>query len=835
MSNPIPTYENDSMMSPVRKYCGPFLVAFIVAFAAAISARVIYADNVVRWTSDLENILISAFALGVTTTFLSWWLRLKLVQGVLLVVAALYMAAGSGSSLIGVVSFWFISLAVGAGFSKIVLGGYTVLSASRSGLASVYLVLGYAFVTLTLAILSLTSFNFSAFYLILFGCMSALGIWLTRQDSLSGDIFVRSAVREPFDIPKLIAQSLFCFTLFILCLAALLPETKSDAVAAYRAIIVEMIETGGMVYAPETSAIRLQTLMGLWPQTFGSIMTSDETVAKAINFSTILAAATLLYSWLESRFGALASALAGACLLATPVLFLTSVSAFLDNSLIFMVVGLLFLTSYLARPADLADSPAEALLVPAWRAGIVLGLISIVLVMSKMTALLIAPAIALYVVAALWRTYPLPKLIIIVLVVAVTGLFVFGPFSLFVFGQTGNPVFPYYNEIFQSPYFDDKNFSSQHGGYADTRLFWDMMVNTSEYASSDGKSASSNRDGQLGLISVIMLFGLLSLFLSRGKVSGWASGGLALLCATVGILVVSLLQNNSRYILPILPFIGVSLAAGFFRFSVSGWGRWIALVPGVAMVFGSISLLPQFGYNPTVFGGVWKPNHAEIIHETSSIQEASDHVSAAFGHTGRVVFDHRDGGFEGQSLIAGWYDPATLNVYRQGINRGESKFVLALKELRADAVVLTSRTIERTLAAGNVWIIQALEQKATSVYVIGDTVVYTMPPEVSFNHSRAIKLVAPLNSRQIYRQSGARTAMIQIDYSCEGVGKLIFSGSKSSLLRQTSETASLICDGSQRRVTLRLNELDAGGYVVLRLFSDVFSFTSFRGRIYWRD
>ena len=847
LSHPPPSHEDRK----TRLNLFAIIVCLFIALCAIFAAANVYSDNQVTWTHDLKSILKLAVLLGAVTPLFTWWFRLQLLQGLVVAVLILYLAAGSGSALIGVVTFWVASFGIGAGLVSLLIKPSEIIK-RNSAFTALSFVLGYAVVACILGLLSLTTLNYSATYVVLFGSLSVLGFWVAKGDKNFKSLIHRDPVRAPLNFPTLIAKGLFCTTLFVLCIAALLPETKSDAVSAYRAIILEIIDTGGFIYDPETSSIRLQSLLGLWPQSFAAILTSDDTTAKALNFSTLLAAAILLYSWTERHFGDFAAALAGACLLATPILFLTSISAFLDNSLIFLITGLLISTHALSSSPQLMNKSVEPPVVPAWRAGIALGLISAVLVMSKMTALFLVPAIGLYILVTLRKTYNLPNLAVLVMFITGTVTLIFGPFLLFVYSKTGNPVFPYYNEFFQSPYFENKNFVSEHGGYFDIRLFWDIMVNTSKYASIDGRSASSNRDGQLGIISVLMLFSLLSIIagmftrktysvktklyetkkLSDVSIS---SGGLALFCATLGIFAISIMQNNSRYIMPVLPFIGIALAAAFQKVSIGKFGHWSVAIAATAMTFSSLSLLPQFGYNPTQFGGIWQPNHREIIYEVSSIQSASDRMNQLYGNTGRVVFDHRDGGFEGQSLIAGWYDYNTIYAYSRGLANGEEGLEGFLRDFDVDALAMTNRTVEKTTAAGNFWIIQTLERLARSSEVIGNTLIFDFPPDISFDRSVQIKFAQPIKSGLLAQETGARTAELVINYACTGSGTQVLLGNKPGLLKVTTRTAAYICDGQERQISLRINELDPNKAVSARGFFKDFEFTKLEGNLYLRD
>ena len=234
-----------------------------------------------------------------------------------------------------------------------------------------------------------------------------------------------------------------------------------------------------------------------------------------------------------------------ACLfLAVPLMFAMSATAFIDLILTFMCTAAVLAAIVALRTGAPRDALAAALLFGS-------------AIATKLPALLLAPAFVLLILAAAlerrargsdWRGAIAPIAPRLPLAALAATLLACPPY-LTAWVKTGNPVFPFFNSVFQSPYYETTaSFTNPLFVHPiDPTLWLDFTFRTTRFL-------ESAHEGALGIaVFVLLPAGLLAALLRRQ----W----MVLALGTAGLLFCLLVfreQVYLRYVLPVLPLLLVT-------------------------------------------------------------------------------------------------------------------------------------------------------------------------------------------------------------------------------------------------------------------------------------
>lgn len=333
--------------------------------------------------------------------------------------------------------------------------------------------------------------------------------------------------------------------------------------------------------------------------------------------------------------------------LTTPLIMYLSIILFVDLYPVLFVCGVLAVITPLRPDRIAANSPLLCLL---------LGIAFFAKPQSLAFIIPCATVIAFSLVFAfvkrrlsvsqtLWRSVLSPFLF----------LLPFAPAMLVVWHKTGNPVFPFMNGLFKSPYFTTVNFvdgfNSHPLGFNFSSLL-SLVFHTSRN--------TENPDGCLGLAPLLLLAAPIALVLCR-KRSFLALLGLVLASYLISIS----LTYNLRYQMGAIAI--TTLLAALIVYclaSVLPWKRAVAPL-ATACILGLIipNLLFIFhAHRGWVFTGPLRANHAVL-----SANNANTSVLSAVDNPDVSILSNNDcykGAFKGRFYTLDWYNDMLLRLVR---------------------------------------------------------------------------------------------------------------------------------------------------------------------------
>lgn len=367
--------------------------------------------------------------------------------------------------------------------------------------------------------------------------------------------------------PAVVSYVLGMVTLLVLVMHwawALIPERYPDALAVHLFLPSQIAIQGSWSFDFVDFMYALMPAGGDWTYAIAYLL-GGETAVKLINFALLGAGLTMLGGALGRIVPGWLAMLLVAATASMPLSFLLTASAFIEHQL-----AALLLAAVVAAGM-------------AWRrptAGCIV-LVALLLggaALTKLHALCaIAPTAVAVGIAACRRAGPARGLGLIALA-SVVGLTVGGTPYVYAWIVSGNPVFPFFNDVFKSPFLPPVPFPA---GYQDG-LGW-LTPYTLTFSSSRHIEGG---DGVLGLLPLLLMpAGLAAALLGRQSVPRIAAA--VFLCYFLGVMSGS---QYARYLYPILP-VGMLLAASLFAW-LDGAGSWIAGVLRRTLVLAAAVAVP---------------------------------------------------------------------------------------------------------------------------------------------------------------------------------------------------------------------------------------------------
>lgn len=350
-------------------------------------------------------------------------------------------------------------------------------------------------------------------------------------------------VRLQAGLPSLFfLQTLLAVFSLLHFIVGLMPEVAHDGLAMHLVIPTHLAVRGQWGFDAELYAWAVMPMIGNWLFSLG-YMFAGEQGARLVNVLFILLLASMIHTLVLWAGGTIRSAAWVIILfLTTPLTFTESSSAFVEPAWAsFVVAGVLLLL----RVGEVPGGTGR--LLPA--AGILFG----AALSAKAWSLVMLPT-AVGVVVAAYPSLIHPRRFVR-LAVALLGCVVIGSVPyMTAWWLTGNPVFPFYNQIFQSPFFPFTNFSDLRWS---APLSWKTIYNVT--FSSGGYLEARN-----GAAGFQWLPFLLPSAITLG--AGMNRRGLVLMGIGMGgVLAVFSLTSYLRYVFPaeviLLAAIGAGLSA----------------------------------------------------------------------------------------------------------------------------------------------------------------------------------------------------------------------------------------------------------------------------------
>ena len=390
----------------------------------------------------------------------------------------LYAVAVAGAQPVCALAFFLVS-SYGIGLLAFRALGITSCSGSTPFLLhGLAIVTGVAVWGFFAGLLAHTHWNVSPVYAVLlagpsvFGCLS----------------FVRS-FRKWFPVLSSFSQqtvdywtvALLLYTLGAQFLMALKPEVSADGIAVHLAVPLYMLHHHSWHFDVTQVSWAVMAMAIDWCFTTLTSL-GGEFAAKLLPFVFLVINALLIASHCRTYLSRNPALLVAAIYVATPLVQLTTGSLFTDNVWTAFLLGAVITVTEAVRHRNLQYFPL---------AGLYLG----AALATKLVSLAFVLPCLFWIVIACICTTPLPRTTRRAAALKTAALLILmaAPPHMTAYVKTHNPIFPFLNGIFHSPYFDTlKNFEDAR---FKTALSWhvpfDLTFHTSRFL--------EGQDGALGL------------------------------------------------------------------------------------------------------------------------------------------------------------------------------------------------------------------------------------------------------------------------------------------------------------------------------------------------
>jgi hypothetical protein len=472
----------------------------------------------------------------------------------LLIPLSIYIGSAGFGPVAAVLWFWACATFIGAALGSLI----------RIHCESVwdlrYSAIGFAVIGVLVSACAHFPICSPLFFFAFFSVQALVAIyWLTRKGQSPFPInFSLKPIRRSFSENILTAFVVLGITLVVV--VTMLPDLGHDALAMHLNIPARMMTDGYWKFDVKQYVWAVMPFGADWlyvPPYF----LAGEQGARLLNSSFLLAVGLASYRLLSIRIGAVLALAAPALLFTWPLSLLEVGTAFIEAPLAFFFMICL---------VELAASERTK---GQW---IALGIAAGYACFIKLLGFLILPFLL---IGALIRSrsgkFEAPTRTLLVFGVLVFLIFCLSPY-LVAFVKTGNPVFPFFNKIFQSPYFHtDNSFTNilyvRKIGF---QTLWDMSISSTSFG-------EFSAPGAIGITLIVLL--PLSLLAAAGN-RHW--GIFACSCAAIAYVMLCFYnQAYLRYAFPVLPWL---LITGVWAMSRLAWPKISTTI--LVMIFCSISL-----------------------------------------------------------------------------------------------------------------------------------------------------------------------------------------------------------------------------------------------------
>jgi hypothetical protein len=444
---------------------------------------------------------------------------------------AIYIGLNGFGPVGAVLWIWTCAILIGAFLTSITTMASTPIVSLRNA------AVGFALIGTIVSFLAHFPVNIPSIYFFLFSTISLLSGWQLLRSGRLKFSTVNSIKLAQRSRSEIALSSIVLFGITVSTAVTMLPDLGYDALAYHLTIPAHMLEIGYWRFDVKQYIWSVMPFGGDWlfvPPYF----LAGEQGARLLNTSFLFAIAFACYRILVPRIGSTIALTAPAILLTWPLSFLEIGSAFIEAPLAFFFIMAFF---EIVGPA-----PGKK---GRW---IVLAIFAGYACAIKLLGVLILPFLLLGAIlrsrSEQFETLKTSKLFIGTIVFL---LFCLPPYIVAML-KTGNPVFPFFNSVFQSQDFiigslfgnGDDFSNSFYKREIGLRTFWDMNINSKMFG-------EFQNQGALGI--VLLVFIPLSIFSSICARRWWMLAGV---CSVIGyILFVFQSQAYLRYVFPVLPWI----------------------------------------------------------------------------------------------------------------------------------------------------------------------------------------------------------------------------------------------------------------------------------------
>lgn len=456
-------------------------------------------------------------------------------------------------------------------------------------------------------------------------------------------------------------------------LVALKPEASSDGLAMHAVIAARMAAAHAWPFDPGEFAWALMPMGGDWAWSIAWQL-GGEACARLLNASLLALIAWMLRRRLKGWTGALIVA----AFLATPLVQHVTGSLFIENVVAALILGALLMFRQ-RRTAW-------------WLGGCFLCGVAMA---SKFGALAFAvPLLVLAAVRAPWRRAAAG---------CILALTVGSVPYVNAWARTGNPLFPYFNAFFRSPYYALENFRDARFETPLSRsTFYDLTFHSSRFV--------EGQDGSAGFLFFLLLPGALAALRWRRP----RLGAVALLVGLAGSLLTLKGQSNLRYTYAAMPLL--TLGAGLTLTVPAARRRWLQLALGATAALAfvlNLSLLPAAGWYHKGFYEARDEYLKKSAPERKLVEWLNAHAAGA-----RVAWleGNAIGDFRGRTFTNSWHSDEFIRRLRAAGSADD--LTRLMRGLRIEYVI--APTAESGRALTNVYAREFCDERTERVLAFGD-------------------------------------------------------------------------------------------------------------------
>jgi len=472
------------------------------------------------------------------------------------------------------------------------------------------------------------------------------------------EAFTRAIKRpETRTATEMAGLAAFLFVAVLHALLAALPERYWDAMVSHLYIPSYVSVHRAWDFDGTLYAWAFQPAAVDWMYTHFFLL-SGELAARLYNFTALMLVCATLFAVLRRETSREVAIWMAVLLASMPIVFIESSSLFIENTLTLWIasaVGIIIVAEL--RPTEHQAVMAFVILAAA--------------TMSKLHGALGAAVIGLLLLVLIFRQRPPRRTIVRVLtaglVLAAVGCLPYAKAWI----STGNPLFPFYNHIFKSPFFPTSVF-------ADTRWMgkfnWMLLYDTTFASGRFGEVGT----GALGLTMVLLVPLAIAAIIACPRAK-------AVVCFALAVAIwlpIAFEIQYLRYFYPVFPLLLVPAGIGAMFLFEWCHTRALTLVIFAAVAAFNIYKLPSGGWILSSFdlrAGFDPVSRRNLELAQAPERIANRMINEAAGGMTRVLYTGNPYGalLQGRALYTNWYNEKLVNEMKEVTTPDQAKALLA--------------------------------------------------------------------------------------------------------------------------------------------------------------
>lgn len=253
-----------------------------------------------------------------------------------------------------------------------------------------------------------------------------------------------------------------------------------------------------------------------------------------------------------------------------------------------------------------------------------------------------------------WQRRPIREIIRLLATCAVCAIFALFPYG-FAWFETGNPVFPFYNDVFKSPFFATTPFiDTRWVGHFDWRLLYDATFASTRFLEAN--------PGALGLTVILLLpLAVVAMIVRPNK-----AGVVSLLLALAIMLPIAWQTQYLRYFYPAFPILFIAGACGLLLLSQRFPKRVATFTLLLAVVMFNVYKISSAGWpigNFDLAAVFDSEKRRALVVATVPERLANIQINQMAGRFARVLYNGNPFGalLSGKALYSDWYNMDLFN------------------------------------------------------------------------------------------------------------------------------------------------------------------------------